>query len=193
MRSIFQLHKRIPGKIAALVAFSFFVSGCYTGNEPATVAQADVKKEDADRISAEIPRNITYPKIRPFERTFTKKDGKGLGAFSSHESTNHDITSYRDPFSLPALLQKQHSTQSVRQKTVVQAVLPDSPEPCVTGIFDNGKEKFALIRWRQVHGVFRCGEHLGNGYYVKNITDVTVQLCPEQNHNDADAVKLTLH
>ena len=77
--------------------------------------------------------------------------------------------------------------------TEVQSVVPPySPEPCVAGIFDNGKEKFALVRWQRVQGIFSCGEQLGNGYYVKEITANYVLLCPKQDAFESDAVKLVL-
>ena len=73
-----------------------------------------------------------------------------------------------------------------------RSVLPYSPEPCVAGIFNNGKEKFALVRWQQIQGIFHTGEALGNGYYVKEITADSVFLCPEQNSSDSGTLTLTL-
>ena len=69
---------------------------------------------------------------------------------------------------------------------------PGSQEPCVAGIFDSGKEKLALLHWQQVQGTFRCGEPLGNGYYVKEITASTVLLYPENNNAGIKPVTLTL-
>jgi hypothetical protein len=83
-----------------------------------------------------------------------------------------------------------------RRKTVPgqnQPVISINPQdPCITGIFDNGKEKFVLLRWHQIQGVFRCGEALGNGYYVKEITRSTVELCPRQNPCDTKSITLPL-
>ena len=73
-----------------------------------------------------------------------------------------------------------------------RSVPPFSPEPCVAGIFDNGKDKFALVRWQQVQGIFHTGEALGNGYYVKEITAVSVYLCPEQTSSGKGILILTL-
>lgn len=67
-----------------------------------------------------------------------------------------------------------------------------SSEPCVAGIFDNGKEKFALVRWQHIQGIFQTGEALGNGYYVKEITANSVCLCPEQNSSGNGILTLTL-
>ena len=73
-----------------------------------------------------------------------------------------------------------------------RSVPPYYPEPCVAGIFDNGKDKFALVRWQQVQGIFHKGEALGNGYYVKEITADSVIICPEQNSSDSGTLTLTL-
>ena len=121
----------------------------------------------------------------------------------------------RDPFALPMILQEQKrdiqelpsltpGQQTVsspldnkRRKTVPvqnQPAIPINPqEPCITGIFDNGKEKYVLLRWHQIQGVFRCGEKLGNGYYVKEITRSSVVLCPQQNPCDTKSITLPLH
>ncbi len=121
----------------------------------------------------------------------------------------------RDPFALPMILQEQKrdiqelssltpEQQTVsspldnkRRKTVPvqnQPAIPINPqEPCITGIFDNGKEKYVLLRWHQIQGVFRCGEKLGNGYYVKEITRSSVVLCPQQNPCDTKSITLPLH
>ena len=121
----------------------------------------------------------------------------------------------RDPFALPMILQEQKrdiqelpsltpEQQTVsspldnkRRKTVPvqnQPAIPINPqEPCITGIFDNGKEKYVLLRWLQIQGVFRCGEKLGNGYYVKEITRSSVVLCPQQNPCDTKSITLPLH
>ena len=121
----------------------------------------------------------------------------------------------RDPFTLPMILQEpkpnmqeppfsKSGQQSVstpldnkRRKTVPvqnQPAIPINPqEPCITGIFDNGKEKYVLLRWHQIQGVFRCGEKLGNGYYVKEITRSSVVLCPQQNPCDTKSITLPLH
>lgn len=73
-----------------------------------------------------------------------------------------------------------------------RSVPPCSPEPCVAGIFDNGKDKFALVRWQQIRGLFHAGEALGNGYYVKEITADSVILCAEQNSSHSGTLTLTL-
>lgn len=121
----------------------------------------------------------------------------------------------RNPFALPMILQEQKrdiqelpsltpEQQTVsspldnkRRKTVPvqnQPAIPINPqEPCITGIFDNGKEKYVLLRWHQIQGVFRCGEKLGNGYYVKEITRSSVVLCPQQNPCDTKSITLPLH
>ena len=120
----------------------------------------------------------------------------------------------RDPFTLPMILQEpkpnmqepsfsKSGRQTVstpldnkRRKTVPgqnQPAISINPHnPCITGIFDNGKEKFVLLRWQQIQGVFRCGEELGNGYYVKEITRSSVVLCPQQSPCDTKSITLPL-
>ncbi|MBP5792469.1 MAG: hypothetical protein J6W46_02350 [Spirochaetaceae bacterium] len=121
----------------------------------------------------------------------------------------------RNPFVLPAILQEQKPAmqeppslapgqqivsnqleKSQRQAFPMQnqSTIPLNPqEPCVAGIFDNGKDRFVLLRWHQVQGVFRCGEALGNGYYIKEITRSSVELCPQQNRYGTNSIILPFH
>ena len=121
----------------------------------------------------------------------------------------------RDPFALPMIFQEPKPAipeppfSMSGQQTVSnpldkkrrtpfpghnQLAIPINPqEPCITGIFDNGKEKFILLRWHRIQGVFRCGETLGNGYYVKKIANSSVELCPQQNSCGTNSITLSLH
>jgi len=67
-----------------------------------------------------------------------------------------------------------------------------NPDPCLTGVFNNGKERFALLQWQQVKGVFCTGEPLGNGYYVKEITGTTVVLSPDPDKADKKCIIVTI-
>ena len=115
---------------------------------------------------------------------YNRKDSDNATPFTNPAATNYATKSRNN---------RQTMQQAVPKATEIQSAVPTySPEPSVAGIFDNGKEKFALVRWQQVQGVFRCGEHLGNGYYVKEITANSVLLCPEQDAFESGAVKLVL-
>ena len=112
----------------------------------------------------------------------------------------------RDPFAMPSKLLEQNNSRQEQQiaprqiqQTLSpnapprkQTVSPYAPEPCVAGIFDNGKEKFALVRWQQIQGIFRCGENLGNGYYIKEITANSVLLCPKKDSPGKNSMTLKL-
>ena len=106
-----------------------------------------------------------------------------------------------DPFALPKVLQKQQPVSSAQQNlkapslnTSMRQPAPlNSLEPSVYGIFGNGAEYFALIHWQQVQGVFGSGDHLGNGYYVKEITASSVVLCPDRNDCSTNSITLTFH
>ena len=222
MRGILQIYNSFFGKLTAFMVFSFFVPGCHTGSEPASVPPGPVKKEDtnynqAKRIQAE--SIVKTPKKKPETPADhsasgillpEKQKNKTRRIYSaSHNDKNPDSASRRDPFALPAALRKQQSVaqgqqpftrgqnnlQASPQHASLQqtAVSPGSQEPCVAGIFDNGKEKIALLHWQQIQGVFRCGEHLGNGYYVKEISAAAVSLYPEKNGAGIKPVTLTLH
>ena len=191
MPSFFQFHKRYPGKITMLLAFSFFVSGCHIWNEPATVVAA--KKEKSGRITESMIPSITEAKRKTITENDKERKQNRPGPFPNREKINNYTTSERDPFDLPAEMQKPKSIPVVKNKTPAQTVPPYKPDPCLAGIFDNGKEKFALVRWQKVQGVFRCGERLGNGYFVKEITANSVLLYPEQNFPGTDTFTLTLH
>ena len=144
------------------------------------------------------------------------KSAKDPIPFPSHakKTAKAQRHTQRDPFTLPMILQEpkpnmqepsfsKSGRQTVstpldnkRRKTVPgqnQPAISINPHnPCITGIFDNGKEKFVLLRWHQIQGVFRCGEELGNGYYVKKITRSSVVLCPQQNPWDTKSITLPL-
>lgn len=192
MRSIIQFHKTTPGKIIMLLAFSLLVSGCHTGDEAATITRVAVKNGESGRVAEYTSRSIMEAKRKPIAENDRKRKQNGSGSFPKRERTDNYTTAERDPFALPAELQKQKSIPAVKKMTPVQTVPSYTPGPCVAGIFDNGKEKYALVRWHQVQGVFRCGEHLGNGYFVKGITASSVLLGPEQNRHGADTITLTL-
>ena len=131
-----------------------------------------------------------------------KQEDKSRIHDPSRDTENPYSASRRDPFALPAALRKQPVTRGKHafssemrhpEASLQQTVTPPgSQEPCVAGIFDNGKEKLALLHWRQIQGTFRCGEPLGNGYYVKEITAATVLLYPENNSAGIKPVTLAL-
>jgi hypothetical protein len=144
------------------------------------------------------------------------KSAKDPIPFPSHAKKTDKAQRHtqRDPFALPMILQEpkpvmqepplsmsgqqtvSNPLDNKRRKTVPgqnQPAISINPHnPCITGIFDNGKEKFVLLRWHQIQGVFRCGEELGNGYYVKEITRSSVVLCPQQNPWDTKSITLPL-
>lgn len=225
MRDFLHSHTLFWRKLSLFLAFSFFVSGCHTGNEPVPVPQITEKKERAGDILPARSRNVTkngntetvqtqsensYNKpwasfeadasstMLP-EKQNTKSDKNRIYG-SSPNAKNKTKVIIRDPFALPEALRIPQPSSSGTQATknphqppsVRQTAPPDSQEPCVAGIFDNGKEKFAIIRWLQVQGVFRCGESLGNGYYIKEITAATVRLCPEAGSSGANNITLTI-
>lgn len=115
---------------------------------------------------------------------FNHKDTFEEASLNRRIIPNHTVTSHNN---------KDQALQTAPQNlTMIQKVTPYPLEPCVAGIFDNGKEKYALVRWQQVQGIFRCGEPLGNGYYVKEITTNSVLIGSEQAHDDATTIRLTL-
>lgn len=219
MRAILQIHKSFFGKLTAFLVFSFFVSGCHTGEEPVSVPQVTAKKETTSPNPSKLIQADTIVKTRKKKpETLVNHSGSGIllpekqadksrGYDPSTDAENPDSASWRDPFALPEALRKQPVTRgkqavisetshpetplqhTARQQT---AASPGSPEPCVAGIFDNGKEKLALLHWRQIQGTFRCGEPLGNGYYVKEITAATVLLYPENNSAGIKPITLAL-
>ena len=215
MRCILQIYKSFSGKLTAFMVFSFFVSGCHAGEEPVSVTQVTVKKEAANPCQAKEIQTETLVKTRkkipetPVNNSASgiflpqKQENQSRIYDSSPDGKNPDAASRRDPFAPPPALRKQRSVTQGKQVFTSEKCLPGEPlqqtaahpgppEPCVAGIFDNGKEKLALIRWQQVQGTFHRGEPLGNGYYVKEITDSAVSLYPEKNVSGIKPVTLTL-
>lgn len=192
MQSIFQFYKKQSGKITALLTFSFFISGCHTGIEPAQVSSVMVKKETAGRDTDSLTHNITEAKTKPVAKPSTKH--KRPVSFTHHNSSKKNIIAQRDPFAVPTVLQEQQTVQTSPQQKAREARSTPviSPEFCVAGIFDNGKDKYALVRGKQIQGIFRCGEQLGNGYYVKEITANSVLLAKGQTSYGTNTVKLKL-
>ena len=140
-----------------------------------------------------------------------KKADKNRIYDSTPDDKHPDAAVQRDPFALPEALRKQqHVTQGKKsfasgknrfeeslKRTDVQQQPAASPatglqEPCVAGVFDNGKEKLALLHWQRIQGTFRRGESLGNGYYVREITAAAVLLYPEKSGSGMKPVMLTL-
>ena len=220
MRDTLQSYKSFFGKLTAFLIFSFFVSGCHTGEEPVSAPLVTEKKEttspnpskgiQADALvktrkkKPETPVNHSASGILLPE----KQENKSRVHDPATDAENPGFACRRDPFALPAVLRKQQSVtrgkqavtsemshpETLLRNTALQqtAASPGLPEPRVAGIFDNGKEKFALLHWRQIQGTFRCGEPLGNGYYVKEITAATVLLYPENNRAGIKPVTLIL-
>ena len=62
MRRVFQFHKKYPGKITVLLAFSFFVSGCHIVNESATVTQIATKKKKLTSTAPQKPKENRFQK-----------------------------------------------------------------------------------------------------------------------------------
>ena len=214
MRGILQIYKSFFGKLTAFLVFSFFVSGCHTVEEPVSASQVTVKKETTNPNQSKGIQTDTIVKIRkkkpetPVNHSASgillpeKQEDKNRVHDPSRDSENPASASRRDPFALPAALRKQPVTRGKRafssetshpEAPLQQTVTPPGlQEPCVAGIFDSGKEKLALLHWQQIQGTFRCGEPLGNGYYVKEITAATVLLYPENNSTGIKPVTLTL-
>ncbi len=222
MRNFYHFDKSVFGKIMVLLAFSFFAFGCHTGMEPVPAPQTTVKKEEASRVPKESFQNNTETNTkfksgnnqkRP--ETSLQRDAPGL-LLSENKSAKNPIPfpdhtkktakaqrhTQRDPFALPMILQEpkpvmQEPPLSMSGQQTVSNPLDNKRRKTVPGqnqpgIFDNGKEKFVLLRWHQIQGVFRCGEELGNGYYVKEITRSSVVLCPHQNPWDTKSITLPL-
>ena len=210
MRGILQFYKSFSGKLTAFMV-------------PVSVTQITVKKEAANRNQAggiqadsmvktckkkpETPVNHSASGILLPE----KQANKNMISDSAQDDKNLVAAGRRDPFALPAALRKQQTVtrgnecvtsgnthfESPLKKTAVQQTAtppaPVSQQPYVAGIFDNGKDKLALLHWKPIQGAFRRGESLGNGYYVKEITTATVLLYPEKNGTGTKPVMLTLH
>ena len=222
MRGILQINKSFSGKLTAFMVFSFFVSGCHTGDEPVSVTQITVKKEAANRNQAGETQAFaiakTHQKIpeTPVNHSASgillpeKKANKNRIYDSTPDDKHPDAAVQHDPFALPEALRKQqHVTQgkksfasgknrfeeSLKRTDAQQSAAspaPGSQEPCVAGVFDNGKEKLALLHWQRIRGAFRRGESLGNGYYVREITATAVSLYPEKSGSGLKPVTLTL-
>ena len=222
MRGILQINKSFSGKLTIFMVFSFFISGCNTANEPVSVPQVTGKKEAASysqtkNIQADSIVN-TRKKIPETPVTHSasgillpeKKADKNRIYDSTPDDRHPDAAVQRDPFALPSALRKQQPVTQGKESftsgknrfeeplrhTIVQqsaaSPAPGSQKPCVAGIFDNGKEKLALLHWQQIQGTFRRGESLGNGYYVREITAAAVSLYPEQSGPGMKPVTLTL-
>ena len=222
MRGILQINKSFSGKLTVFMVFSFFISGCNTANEPVSVPQVTGKKEAASysqtkNIQADSIVN-TRKKIPETPVTHSasgillpeKKAGESRLYVPAPDDKNPDAAGRRDPFALPAALRKQltvtqgkgcftpgnnHFETPLKKTAVQQSATPPAPgsqQPYVAGFFDSGKDKLALLHWKQIQGAFRRGESLGNGYYVKEITAATVLLYPEKSASGMKPVTLTL-
>ena len=222
MRGILQIYKSFFGKLTAFLVFSFFVPGCHTGEEPVSVPHVTAKKEAASHNQSKGIQADSIVKTRkkkpetPVTHSASgillpeKKAGESRLYVPAPDDKNPDAAGRRDPFALPAALRKQltvtqgkgcftpgnnHFETPLKKTAVQQSATPPAPgsqQPYVAGFFDSGKDKLALLHWKQIQGAFRRGESLGNGYYVKEITAATVLLYPEKSASGMKPVTLTL-
>ena len=188
MRDILQFYRSFFGNLTAFMVFSFFVSGCHTGEEPVSVTQVTVKKEATNRNQAGEIQADSIVKTRkkkpetPVNHGASgillpeKQANKNMIYDSVPDDKNLDDAGRRDPFALPAALRKQqtvtrgnkcvtsgntHFEAPMKKTAVQQSATPAAPvsqQPYVTGIFDNGKDKLALLHWKAIQGAFRRGE-----------------------------------
>ena len=219
MRDILQIYKTFFSKFTAFVVFSFFVSGCHTGNEPVSVPQVTVKKEATNSGQAKRTQAGAIVKTsKKIPETPVKDSASGILLPEKQDTHSRQICNpvpgdtnpdgRYDPFALPAALRKQQPVIQEKQTftpkkagreispqhtSARQTVAhPDLRKPYVSGIFDNGKEKLALLHWQQIQGAFRRGEPLGNGYYIKEIAATAVLLYPEETGSGLKPVTLPL-
>ena len=219
MRGILQIYKTFFAKFTSFVVFSFFVSGCHTGNEPVSVPQVTVKKEATNSVQAKRTQAGAIVKTRnKIPETPVKNSASGILLSEKQSNHNRQICNAlpcntnpddrHDPFALPAAFRKQQPVIPEKQNFTPEKVhrkispqhtstkrtvtLPELRKPFVSGIFDNGREKLALLHWQQIQGAFRCGEPLGNGYYIKEIAATAVLLYPEKTYSGLKPVTLPL-
>ena len=173
MRGILQFYKSFSGKLTAFMVFSFFVSGCHTGDEPVSVTQITVKKEAANRNQAGETQAFaiakTHQKIpeTPVNHSASgillpeKQANKSRIYDPASVDKNPDSATRSDPFSLPAALRKQqpvtqgkgcftpgnnHFETPLKKTAVQQSATPPAPgsqQPYVAGFFDSERSAAA--------------------------------------------------
>ena len=121
MRDILQFYRSFFGNLTAFMVFSFFVSGCHTGEEPVSVTQVTVKKEATNRNQAGEIQADSIVKTRkkkpetPVNHGASgillpeKQANKNMIYDSVPDDKNLDAAGRRDPFALPAALRKQQT------------------------------------------------------------------------------------
>ena len=163
MRDILQFYRSFFGNLTAFMVFSFFVSGCHTGEEPVSVTQVTVKKEATNRNQAGEIQADSIVKTRkkkpetPVNHGASgillpeKQANKNMIYDSVPDDKNLDDAGRRDPFALPAALRKQqtvtrgnkcvtsgntHFEAPMKKTAVQQSATPAAPvsqQPYVTG------------------------------------------------------------
>ena len=204
-----------------LLFFSFFTTGCRTGNETVPVKTADVKKAEVSKQTALDFKNTDFRKNIP--ETSAENDASGI-LFPKTDTAAG--TRLRDPFAFPtenknvfpngteasAIQAEQHCTadssfpvssalnrtgttlhkNTVTMRPPVPQTSYRSQDPFVYGLFDNGKEKLILLSCNQIRGLFRSGDILPNGYHVGEVTNTSVTLNPPQDAASHKALILRL-
>ena len=165
-----------------------------TGIPRYNVKAAELQSEkltDTDRKDRKLMTSTRDPFARPAALAEDKNSHCGQIRFTLGQAgMNRE--------QLPLTRGQQNTVIQARQSLPQQALPAHQPvlscpaEPCIAGIFDNGTERFALVRWQQVQGIFRSGESLGNGYYVKEITAQSVMLAPEKDSTGTNSITLTM-
>jgi len=200
--------------LSLLLAVSSFASGCHRETEPIPIPSPGAKKETVSQGTNRQTQSIwevdtkAVPKVSKSRQkknqeaavklapsvTTLPENNKPVNPFnnSNREKTKRPEPVGRNPFAVPEILRKEQKISPGQPEFTNQVEPSYPPDPCIAGIFDNGKERFVLLRWQQAQGVFREKESLGNGYYVKEITVDSVLLCPEQNDSGGKAISLVM-
>ena len=222
MQIRFIIKKNIFLELSLLLTFSFFTTGCHTGNEAVPVKPASVKKAEVSKQPAlDINKTDLRKKI---PETSAKNDASGILFPKTGSAAD---TKIRNPFAPPAELNtaSHNATETLTMQkgqlctanpiVPVSSAVPSragttfnknvmnihstvsqtsyrSQEPFVYGLFDNGKEKLVLLSCNQIRGLFRSGDMLPNGYHVGEVTNSSVTLYPPQNDVNNKALILRL-
>lgn len=163
-----------------------------TGKQPASdisVAEANTEKICEKQTLKAVGRNpFAMPAALEAKLSGKKQTGNAMQPPSSNPSSLSAANSLTVP----------NKTTAPQYDSSGKKLMPGTPasvhrpEPYISGIFDNGQERFILLHWDQIRGIFRSGETLGNGYYVREISDSQAVLCTDKEDDGRSDVTLKL-
>ena len=163
-----------------------------TGKQTApgiSVADANAEKVCERKALKTVGRNPFAMPEAPGAKLSGKKQTENA---TQPSSSNPSSLPAANDFNAPGKTTAPQYDSSGKKLTTGPSAPVYRPEPYISGVFDNGQDRFILLHWNQIQGIFRNGEALGNGYYVREISGSQAVLCTNKEDDGRSDITLKL-